>query len=424
LRLVDMPGWDSGFEGHSQAIDSYARRSLAYGVVVSAEEGNLRESMRNALAELVIHMPDMPIIAIISKCDKKTADDVNAVAERVREEITDVMKRAPLRVIRSSTRTKYVDELMDALRALEQESEPLFSRIVAAAFVLQLRGLMRHLETLSNGDDLDSEQIAARIEGLGIEVRAFDARLVDETQALDAHVRPMLSNIMGRVENSLLSQSDSLASRLLRGGDVGGEIVTAARLAVAEGVRDEFEPEMQRYFERLADAVPASIDVDISLPSMVDISVDSGNTELRTFLLGLSATLMPILMSNPLMRMLAPMLPVLIKLFADGSSKAARQIDANEQREDAKSQIRGEVIPAVIRQIEAQLQPAMHKHVESAKRCIAEGVQVERTLREKALHDLQTQLAKGKEEFAARRGQYLADLEWVHAMQAGLEQPT
>ena len=95
LRLVDMPGWDSGIQAHSVAIDNYASRSLAYGVVVSADEGNLRDSIRKALKELAVR--DIPVFAIVSKADKKPPEDVDAVVEQVKQEITHTMGKPPFK---------------------------------------------------------------------------------------------------------------------------------------------------------------------------------------------------------------------------------------------------------------------------------------------------------------------------------------
>lgn len=46
LCLADLPGLDSKSEAHSQAIHHYLGRSLAYCIMVSSEEGTLKESIK------------------------------------------------------------------------------------------------------------------------------------------------------------------------------------------------------------------------------------------------------------------------------------------------------------------------------------------------------------------------------------------
>ncbi len=57
IKIVDMPGFDSGCEVHNRAINDYLPDSLAYIIAVGADEGNLRESIVNFLKELKINRP-------------------------------------------------------------------------------------------------------------------------------------------------------------------------------------------------------------------------------------------------------------------------------------------------------------------------------------------------------------------------------
>ena len=81
---MDFPGWGSGNNKHGQAIDNYSPRSLAYCLVVSAGEGTLNETTHVALNELKLH--NMPVIVIISKCDGKTATEIDSVTQQVSSE--------------------------------------------------------------------------------------------------------------------------------------------------------------------------------------------------------------------------------------------------------------------------------------------------------------------------------------------------
>lgn len=69
LILVDMPGWESGIRAHSQAIDHYISRSGTYCIVVSAEDGTLKQ----VLQELKLFKK--PISLVVSKCDKRLPEE-------------------------------------------------------------------------------------------------------------------------------------------------------------------------------------------------------------------------------------------------------------------------------------------------------------------------------------------------------------
>ena len=58
VMLVDMPGFESGFEIHNKAIDDYLPQSLAYIVTFPADDMIVRSSIGEILKELCLH--DMP----------------------------------------------------------------------------------------------------------------------------------------------------------------------------------------------------------------------------------------------------------------------------------------------------------------------------------------------------------------------------
>ena len=409
-----MPGWDSGIAGHAQAIDHYAPRSLAYAVVVSAEEGDLRESIRHALAELVLM--DMPIIAIISKVDKKPPEDVAAIAEQVKQAIIQATGQPPLFLVKVAARRKDIGEFTSALEALENHAESLFDQNVAIRFSLELKKLARHLETLNNRDDLDSEQIAAQIQQLLLEMQVFDAKLAAETQTLDTQVGPVLANISRRVENSLKAGLESLANKAINNGDLNGDILTSARLAIVEGIREEFAPALQRYFDRLVEAIPPSLLVDVNLPGMDGPALEPEKT--KSLLATIVTTLLPVFARTPILALAIPILHVLGELFIDHNAKRR---EAEQRLENARQHILHSVIPNTVRSIEVELRKALHQQVQHAKTAIAEGVNDQRQAREAALNQLQVQLARGQAEFAAARQHYLADLATVQALLYELE---
>lgn len=419
LRLVDMPGWDSGVEAHSAAIDNYASRSLAYGVVVSADEGNLRESIRKALKELAVR--DMPVFAIISKADKKLPEDVDAIVEQVRQEIINTMGKPPFKAIKVSARKNDMGELIAALQELEGQAEPLFAQNIATPFARKLQSLDGHLATLLNSDDLDSEKIRAECEQLKADMQAFEIRLNDETSQLDARVQPVLGRIMQHLEACLTGQLDSLTDKALHGSDLQGPIGTTARLAVEQGIRDEFNPEIERYLNRVADGLPSNFSPDVSCSFNFDRSQNTGEggSLLATPLVAL---ILPALKFIPGLQILGPIIvgvvALLEKLF---QAKNNKEIEEARQREEARQTLLTQVIPNVTGQVKAALQPLLHAHVQEAKQKIITSVRAQQASHEAALNELQQKLAGGQATFALACDQYKADQAFIQTLLVKLE---
>ncbi len=406
LRLVDMPGWDSGIEAHASAIDSYASRSLAYCVVVSADEGNLRESLRRALRELAVR--DMPILAVISKADKKPPEDVDAVVEQVRQEITAVMGRPPLAVVKASARKNHLDELIAALEQLEGQAEELFARNVTQTVLAKLGNFDAHLNTLINSDDLDSEKIQAQCEQLNADMAQFATRLDDETRQLEARVQPVLGRIVDQIGIALREDVESLTSEALHGGDLSGNIGSTVRLAAQKAISTEFSPEIERYLNRVVDGLPEDFSPEINCT--FDYRVKSGNEAPSLVLTPILTLLRPLLKIRPelnvIVNVVLGVVSLLESMFANEKQK---QVDEARQREAVQQKIVATVIPDTLRQVRAVLQPMLEEHIQSAKQKIADTVRAQQESHGAALHELQTKLAAGQAEFAAARTQYQSD---------------
>lgn len=419
LRLVDMPGWDSGVKAHSAAIDNYALRSLAYGVVVSADEGNLRESIRKALKELAVR--DMPVFAIVSKADKKLPEEVDAIVAQVRQEITNTMGRPPFKTVKVSARKKDLGEFIAALQELEGQAEPLFVKNIAVPFARKLQSLNGHLGTLLNSDDLDSEKIKAECERLKADMQAFETRLNDETAQLDARVQPVLGRIMQHLQACLTAQLDSLVSQALNGTDLQGPIGTTVRLAVEQGIRDEFNPEIERYLNRVADGLPGNFSPDVSYSFNFDRSQNQGEggSLLATPLVAL---ILPALKFIPGLQIIGPIIVGIVALLEKFfQAKNNKEIEEARQREEARQTLLTQVIPNVTEQVKAALQPLLHAHVQEAKQKIIASVRAQQASHEAALNELQEKLAEGQAAFALTCEQYKADQAFIQALLAKLE---
>lgn len=413
LVLVDLPGWDSGVAAHESVIDDYAGRSLAYGVVVGVEEGALRDSLRRALLELAI--AQMPVVLIISKADTRPLEDVQAVAEHLRTDITALMGRAPLAVAITSARKKDLGKLETALDTLQAQAGEIFETRVVDPYRRNLQHAVQNLGLFANQDNKDAARIQADIDKLEQDIRAFDSRLQKETKALESQMGPILGTIRLRVENALGGRIDMLTERALSGQNISDDILGTARLVIAEALRKEFEPAMQRYFDRLVDALPSRLDFNLDL-SRVKLAGSTDNSgEFRWKELG--TTLAPLLakLPHPLAKLLAPLAIVLGTLMDSQGDRQRRQIEEARQREQAKSSIRSALNDAV-QQIDAQLRPVLSEQVQKAQAEVTRSIDAERDEVKTTLATLAAALQQGEAEVAALRQRAQADIDCLNKL--------
>jgi len=418
LVLVDLPGWDSGIAAHGQVIDNYAKRSLAYGVVVGVEEGGLRDSLRRALLELAVEQ--MPIILIISKADKKAPEDVRAVVERLTADVTALMGRAPVAVATVCARRKDIGEFESALDTLQAQAGEIFEANIVDGYRRHLQHVALHLGLLANQDNKDAARLQADIDKLEQDMRAFEAHLQKETDKLEAQIGPILGAIRQRVENALGGRIEALTSRALAGHDISDDVLGTARLVIAEALRQEFEPAMQRYLDRLVDALPSRLDFNFNLDLDDAQHADAAESDgFRWKALGL--LLIPLIrqIPHPLAKLLAPLAPLLGALLDSLGDRQRREIAAARQREEVRSRIQDALSDAV-RQIDAQLRPALVEQMHKAKAEVASRIEAKRNEVNKTLATLVAALQQGEAEAAALRQRAKADLDRVTALLAEL----
>jgi GTPase SAR1 family protein len=414
LRVVDMPGWDSGIDGHKRAIDGYAQRSLAYVVVVSAEEGALRQSIRDALMEIAVR--GLPVIVVITKSEKKSAEESMAVARNVAAEIERVMGKAPLRIATVSARKHEIGPFVAGLRELEAMAESLFVRTVVGPLTHEIGVLRDFLATLVNRDNLDGEKISLQLQQLERDIGIFDQRLERETGDLEKRAKVGVARIVERVNVSLLSQADSLAHQAMNGSDIGARVESAVRLAVTQGINEEFIPEIKDYCGKVAAAIPVSIRSTVRTPGGGDgLNIDYGAIASTLTLVAPLLTTIPVV--GPI---IAPAMKYLMPLLAVLGGKGTREVEHARRLDEITNMIRDELVPSAVQQTREAIEPALHAQIEEAKQRISEGVEAQRRALTDALELARRDSTRQKAEFEALFAQYRQDAASVDAMLARL----
>lgn len=419
LTLVDMPGWDSGIEQHSQAIDAYLHRSLAYCLVVSADEGNLRESLRLFIQELAVRK--MPALVIITKTDKKPQSDIDAVEQQITAEVTKILGQPPLGVVQVAARKRQIQSFVDLLHTLQGQADERFFAAVTDPLLKDSLGLEKRLETLLNQDNMDAEALQVKRQELEQQMREFEAKINMETDALDAQVDSASGHIVRRVESALMAQVGSLASRAVNGGDLNGSIGSTLRLAISQGVQTEFAPKLKRYFERIEHEVPTAlnVDVDLNLATLESKDIKFDVSQLLPVLGPILTTVLSRLALPALIGPIGIAVSLLIGLFSGGSSKSKEEQE-REQLETAKSKIISEVIPQVKSQVELTLRDHLLAQAEDAKQQIIAATRAQSQQHQETLNQLEVELEKGKEAFEQKRQGYLKDMELLKSIQTEL----
>ena len=401
LCLADLPGLDSKSEAHSQAIHHYLGRSLAYCIMVSSEEGTLKESIKNFLAELALHQA--PVLVIISKSDKRSAKDIEAIKQQVKQQVQAILPPDNYLNVVAASRKNF-DTVIPALQELEQRSEQRFKETVVNQSIDTIATLQQHIEVLNNQDNLDLESLKLKQTEMQEEMQHFQQKLKQEHQQINSRFNDVLSQITQHIRSRLTGETDSFANSVLhQGSDIQQQITYSVRIGMTEGMERYFKPLVEKYLHRIESELPEQLKINQNFNFEA-----SDNDGLNTTILTGAATLLPIVLrSFPYAAVIIPIITTILGKFISDSQKEQQRA---EQREQARSYVQATLIPQVMAQVELNLRQILTAQLQQVEQNVQQQIDEKHQQAQFALAQLAQQLQQGEAEQEQQRAIYQQDL--------------
>lgn len=401
LCLADLPGLDSKSEAHSQAIHHYLGRSLAYCIMVSSEEGTLKESIKNFLEELALHQA--PVLVVISKSDKRSAEDIEAIKQQVKQQVQAILPPDNYLNVVAASRKQF-DTVITALQELEQRSEQRFKETVVKQSIDTIATLQQYIEVLNNQDNLDLESLKLKQTEMQEEMQHFQQKLKQEHQQINNRFNDVLSQITQHIRNRLTGETDSFANSVLhQGGDIQQQITYSVRIGMTEGMERYFKPLVEKYLHRIESELPEQLKINQNF-NFEAYDNDGLNT---TILTGAAALLPIVLRSFPYAAVIVPIITTILGKFISDSQKEQQRA---EQREQARSYVQATLIPQVMAQVELNLRQILTAQLQQVEQNVQRQIDEKYQQAQLALAQLAQQLQQGEAEQAQQRAIYQQDL--------------
>lgn len=405
LSLVDLPGLESNLISHSKMIDEYIHQSLAYAIVVSIEDGELRASTQNFLKELKIS--NTPVILIITKSDLKPDSDVQAISQKIEQSITNLLGRKPIQSVAVSARKgNGIDNVIAAIEQIEAQAETRFDQVVTLPIVNDVNFLVQNLDKLLATDNVTIEQLESEKQVLEEEIEAFNIKIAKDTEQFESKAYSIISRIMDDVESKITANLDSLSTTLLNGQEIGGPVESIIRLTVSEGLQAELMPVLQSYVKNIESDMPDSLKIDSPI---VNIDTDTTSGIQFSDVVTVLTPVLALLKFNPIVAVISTIaLPVLAKVFDMFRSEKKRQAEAEARRESARQAVLGQVIPMVKSNLQPKLNEIIKTNIAQAKNSMqakiaerSEQVQAQITQKEKDIQANKAEQELRKQKYAS-----------------------
>lgn len=382
VMIVDMPGFESGFEIHNKAIDNYLPQSLAYIVTFPADDLIVRASVGDILKELVLN--DMPVCIAITKYDKCN-DEFNVSFEKLMESLRKFIGSREVTVCLTSSFDRNADEIREFLVQIQEQSQ----KILSGKFRGNVLSVLEHAQsylnaTLKNSEmgesELDEEEV--RLEQ---QIAGLDSRFTEEKESFRCQISEAIEEIKADVEAALTAEEAAFVVIALNGQDVSSHIKTVVRGAVTASVNKRFVPRVEKYLKRVEKCINSEGigDVHVSF-SFNAKEVSNGLTT------SVVAVVAGLVLGLPVIGAIAAGIAYFI-------NKSAAEKKREEQKSEIRSKLRNELYPQILREVENGVETAIGRQMEQIHTSIADEIANQKDILEKAMADLRTRMADEKD---------------------------
>jgi len=401
VKLVDIPGLDSGIESHNRAIDDYLLKSLAYIITVDCEQG-LTESVILFLKEL--NLLTVPVLIVLTKIDKKTESDVQAMLNDIKMKSEKIIVNGGFEITKESVRLKDTDGVKNFLINIQNKATDIFEADMGKKFSNIVHVIERYIKTRLNSNDFSVEEIEEKEKLLTKQISELSIKIEKEKSSLNNDIEKCINVAEGKIRIALESAENSLVNDLINHQDISQQINSLVRTSMLETIQTEITPRIQRFFKNLAD----ESDYDIQISN--DITVDPLKNELNDLMKDSVKKLIPLglasvgfAIAGPIGGIIVGVLSILTEMFFANRKK-------EQERQAAEEKVRNEIIPQAASRATQSFRNAVIQHLDEISLILEESISKDKEVKEQALADLKNQKTKAHEEQAKIIDTLKADL--------------
>lgn len=449
--IVDMPGLDSTVEAHHNSILQYANADALCLVTVACNEGEVDVHTLQFIKELQDYKKNTVLMVTKSDLNPDGAEHVADKAKRTLEEMTGVPCPTTISSAVADSTEEIGTKLTTLLSAVDRAE--MLKGYFASRFIPFADRCLENLDEMKKGLSLNEVSLQHNVEQAENSIRDAESNLRKARNRAKTRFESVYKNkVLNSVEQALTSNSARIAQTIQSSPDSVSSLINRilrpvlmreinelavetgadfeATDAVYEGDISQFDTQYEDTsvvddiagkaldgIHVLQDAVQP-YDPQYKLPSPVisenprmPLPEGTGTTILTGIMSALAITTNFV---APWLEAIIVMIPGILKLFTAGSAKSGEDQVARK--------VQNEVIPAIMSQIESQLETeyfpqllnAIVKHVETEEN---RKVEDQKRVLKQVLAEKQNQT----DDFHTREKQIDDAIETITALERSLE---
>lgn len=413
VKIVDMPGFDSGIELHNKAIDNYLPNSLAYIITISADEPVLKESIKNFLKELKLH--EVPVYIVITKCDKVTSEKLEECKKFIQENVTKLLGIHNVRIACiKSKKDRNVSEVKDIFLEIQEKSLQIFEKNFSMKLKNYLTLVEKYIISRLNNKELSSSELEHKEKELEQSINQIFGKLEKEKYSFNNQLNICIDSIKAKIGSELAFSASTLETMILNGSDIKEKVNSIVRSAVMNGIKNEFEPKLQKYLKNVTELIDINVTLDTEI-NLDQLKVAADNLVKDIVVKSIPVVLAAIggILGGPIGAILGGALAIFVETIF--KSKQER-----EKRELAKQKMQGEIIPHIVEEAGKCVEIELTSYVHQINEEIHSDLEKQRDVMKKSLEDIKKQ--KELEEQLQRKqlDELNTDLEKVRGIANGI----
>lgn len=403
VMLVDMPGFESGFEVHNKAIDNYLPLSLAYIIAFPADDMIVRSSVGNILKELCLH--DMPICIAITKYDKRN-DDFEETFAAMKESLKRFIGDREVTYCITSSYSGDAEELEEFLRGIQERSQEILANKFRNAVLSVADATENYLRTILKSSEMSESELDEQEERLGKQLDSLNNQFSKEKDNFDLQISECVEEIKADVQIALEAEESSFIAMTMNNQSINDRMNTVVRNAVTTSVKKRFIPKVKKYLKRVANCINGETVGDVHISFNFNTE-DAGKGVVSATVAAVAA----IIVAGPL-----------IGGIIAGLIAFVNKIKGDKKREELKNQIRmklnSEVYPQVLKEVGNGIEIAITKQIKLINTSIEDEILTQRTALEKAMEDVRKKMSDEKERKEKLASDVKADLERIQIIRS------
>lgn len=403
VMLVDMPGFESGFEVHNKAIDNYLPLSLAYIITFPADDMIVRNSVGNILKELCLH--DMPICVVITKYDKRN-DDFEETFAAMKESLKHFIGDREVTYCITSSFSGDAEELEEFLRGIQERSQEILANKFRNSVLAVADAAENYLRTTLKSSEMSESELDEQEEILGKQLDSLNNQFSKEKDNFDLQISECVEEIKADVQMALETEESSFVTMAMNNQSINDRMNLVVRNAVTTSVKKRFIPKVEKYLKRVANCINGETVGDVHISFNFNTE-EVGNGVVSTTVAAVAA----IIVAGPL-----------IGGIIAGLIAFVNKIKGDKKREELKNQIRmqlaSEVYPQVLKEVGNGIEIAITKQIKLINTSIQDEIVSQRTALEKAIEDVRKKMTDEKERKENLAIDIKADLERIQIIRS------